>query len=305
MPDRVPEHPASGKEVCSVLVSYHPDADLPGRLARILNETGAVVVVDNGSGAEVVSMLGRLPFGPRVSVILNPRNLGVASALNIGIRRAIELGYAWVLLLDQDSVPNAGMVESLLSVRAAFPEPSRLAVIGAAFRDVHRGEGDAPIAVGAADASLPWIEVETVITSGSLIELAQHARIGPFREELFIDYVDEEYCFRARRLGYHVIQTREPLMAHAIGASTRHGKRWTTNHSPDRRYYIARNDTVMLREYGRFRFGLWAWKSLVRRLRTCNRIARYEDSKGAKIAAVAQGWWDGVRGRLGPRPGHG
>ena len=269
MPDRVPEHPASGKQVCAVLVTYHPDADLPRRLARILNETGAVVVVDNGSGAAAVAMLERLPFGPSVSVILNPRNLGVASALNIGIRRAIELGYAWALLLDQDSVPDEGMVEALIAVRAAFPDPSRLAVVGAAFRDVHRaGEGDAPIPIGAADAAQPWIEVQTVITSGSLIGLAQHARIGPFREELFIDYVDAEYCFRARRLGYRVIQTREPLMAHAIGASTRHGRKWTSNHSPDRRYYIARNDTVMLREYGRFRFGLWAWKSLVRRLRT-------------------------------------
>ena len=32
--------------------------------------------------------------------------------------------------------------------------------------------------------------------------------------------------------------------------------KWTTNHSPDRRYYIARNDTVMLREYGGYRVRL-------------------------------------------------
>jgi len=102
-----------------------------------------------------------------------------------------------------------------------------------------------------------------------------------------------------------VIRTTKPLMAHTIGAPTRHEvlgvSKWTTNHSPDRRYYIARNDTVMLREYGGYAFGSWALKSLSRRLRTCKRIMLYERSKARKIAAVSAGWWDGVRGRMGPR----
>jgi hypothetical protein len=31
------------------------------------------------------------------------------------------------------------------------------------------------------------------------------------------------------------------------------------------------------------------------------RIAMYEQDKARKIYAVCQGWWDGVRGHLGPR----
>jgi hypothetical protein len=94
-------------------------------------------------------------------------------------------------------------------------------------------------------------------------------------------------------------------MSHSIGAITRHNllgfKKWTYNHSPDRRYYIARNDTVLLREYGQYALGLWALKSLSRCIRLCKRIALYEQMKSRKMAAVAQGWWDGVRGHLGPR----
>ncbi|HUE11875.1 MAG TPA: hypothetical protein VMQ54_13080, partial [Steroidobacteraceae bacterium] len=66
---------------------------------------------------------------------------------------------------------------------------------------------------------------------------------------------------------------------------------------------IARNDTVMLHDYGNYAWGLWALKSFSRCLRLCKRIVLYEPMKSRKIAAVAQGWWDGVRGRLGPR-GH-
>lgn len=285
----------SGSQVCAILVSYHPDAELPRRAARILDEAGALVIVDNGSGGETQDMLRRIAADARVSLVLNPTNLGIASALNLGVERARALEFAWVLLLDQDSDLHDDMLASLIEVRAAYPVPAQVAVIGAGF-----GEDTPPAPPGEA-----WQEVESVITSGSLIPLALHAAIGPFRDEFFIDYVDSEYCFRARAQGYRVLRTAKPLMSHTIGAPTRHdllGKlKWTTNHSPDRRYYIARNDTVMLREYGGYAFGSWALKSLGRRLRTCKRIVLYERSKARKIAAVSAGWWDGVRGRMGPR----
>jgi rhamnosyltransferase len=284
----------SGRQVCAILVSYHPDAELPRRATRILEQAGALVIVDNGSGEVTRRMLDRIAADARVSLVLNPANLGVARALNLGVERAGALGFAWVLLLDQDSDLHGDLLSSLIEVRAAYPEPARIAVIGAGFeKQTH----PAPPAA--------WAEAESVITSGSLIPLAVHAAVGPFRDEFFIDYVDSEYCFRARAQGYRVIRTTQPLMSHTIGAPTRHnllGKlKWTTNHSPDRRYYIARNDTVMLREYGGYAFGSWALKSLVRRVRTCKRILLYEQSKARKIAAVSAGWWDGVRGRLGPR----
>jgi rhamnosyltransferase len=285
----------TGSQVCAILISYHPDAELPRRAARILDEAGALVIVDNGSGEETHAMLRRIAADARVSLVLNPANLGVASALNLGVERARALGFTWVLLLDQDSDLHDDMLASLIEVRAAYPQPAQVAVIGAGF-----GEDTPPAPPGVA-----WQEVESVITSGSLIPLALHAAIGPFRDEFFIDYVDSEYCFRARAQGYRVLRTAKPLMSHTIGAPTRHdllGKlKWTTNHSPDRRYYIARNDTVMLREYGGYAFGSWALKSLARRLRTCKRIVLYERSKARKIAAVSAGWWDGVRGRMGPR----
>jgi rhamnosyltransferase len=293
------ERPVSGQQVCAVVVTYHPDAEFPARVNRILTQVGAVVLVDNGSGEAAHSMLNGLSANPKITLVSNGSNLGVARALNIGLQRAATLRFAWVLFLDQDSSPHRDMVCMLVAARAAFPDPARLAVVGSGFE-----ENEAEPAGGEPPGNA-WEEVESVITSGSLISLATHAAIGPFREEFFIDYVDTEYCFRARAKGYRIIKTRTPLMSHAIGAPTQHGvlwmNKWTTNHSADRRYYIARNDTVMLREYGRYALGLWALKSLARRLRTCKRILFYERMKRQKIAAVAAGWWDGVRGRLGPR----
>jgi hypothetical protein len=78
-------------------------------------------------------------------------------------------------------------------------------------------------------------------------------------------------------------------------------KKWTTNYSADRRYYSARNKTVMLREYGNYRMGGWAIKSLLTCLKFSKRIILYEHTKGSKIAALALGWWDGIHGNMGPR----
>jgi len=304
-----PARPTQANDVCAVVVTYHPDSEFPERVARIVPQVGSLVIVDNGSDEAELEMLREITAHPSITLVANAENLGVARALNIGMQRA-ALNSSWALLLDQDSRVDADMVQSLLAVYAAFPDQDHLAVIGSGFRDPD-GEtqatdieihGEAAAGDTLAEA---WMDVESAITSGSLLPLKAHATVGPFREEFFIDYVDTDYCFRARAQGLRVIKTREPHMSHAIGAATRHGllwmNKWTTNHSPDRRYYGARNDTVMLREYGNYRFGSWALKSLGRRLRTCKRIALYEQTKTAKIIAVMQGWWDGVRGHLGPR----
>ena len=303
-----------GRDVCAVLVSYHPDADLPRRVAAVTAQTGGVVIVDNGSGEAVLAMLRELAEANRaIDVIANPANLGVARALNLGAERAAARGFAWLLLLDQDSEVAPDLVSRLFAVRAAYPDPARLAILGAGFVEPAReprmtastaANPQAPVAAPVESAP-PWQEVETVITSGSLLSVTTYRRIGAFRDELFIDYVDTDYCRRARAAGYAVATTRRPLMTHAIGAPAAHRwlwlEKWTSNHSADRQYYIARNDTVMLREGGRYPHGTWALKSLARRLRSAKRILLYEKAKALKLAALGAGWWDGLRGRLGPR----
>ena len=283
------------RDVCAILVSYHPDPQLPQRVAAVAAQTGGVVIVDNGSSAAELAMLRQIVASDAaIELLENGANLGVARALNLGAARAEARGFAWLLLLDQDSVVAPALVRGLFDARAAHPQPDRLAIIGAGYLET------------AWRSAPPWEEVETVITSGSMLAVANYRAIGAFRDELFIDYVDVDYCRRARARGFTVARTRRPLMAHAIGAPTRHRllwvEKWTRNHSPDRQYYIARNDTVMLREADRYPHGAWALKSLGRRLRMAKRVLLYEDAKAAKLAAMFQGWWHGLRNRLGPRP---
>ena len=298
------EHVVAVEDVCAVVVTYHPDAELPIRLRGIAQQVARVVIVDNGSSDAEVAILCEIAVDPPVVLVLNGENLGLACALNIGIQRAALLGFSWALLLDQDSRVEGDMVTTLIAVYRAFPDKEHLAIIGSGFRERHRRS---PKAAKFEFSGEEWDEVKEVITSGSLVSLKAYSNIGPFREEFFIDYVDSEYCVRATAKGYRALKTRRPLMSHSIGRPTQHRllwmKKWTSNHSPDRRYYIARNHTVMLRESGKYILGSWALISLLSCWTAWKRIALYEESKASKIAAVFFGWWDGIQGNMGPRRG--
>jgi rhamnosyltransferase len=174
-----------------------------------------------------------------------------------------------------------------------------LAIVGAGYA------GSQQVARPAIGPQEDYEEVQAVIGSGSLLSLEAFRHIGTFREEFFIDYVDNEYCARAWHKGYLVVKARQSLMVHKIGSPARQRFLWMTkhtrNHSADRLYYQARNDTVMLRESGEYRAGLWRLKALNRAIRTCRRVMMFEHHKSAKVFGILQGWCDGVRGQLGPR----
>ncbi len=51
MKDSEPVQLTNGKEVCAIVVTYHPSSEFPARLSRVLRQVGALVIVDNGSDA--------------------------------------------------------------------------------------------------------------------------------------------------------------------------------------------------------------------------------------------------------------
>src|SRR5258707_8225261 len=159
-----PSRPPDGRDVCAIVVTYHPDSEVPDRIDRILRQVGALVIVDNGSCDVEVTKLRVLAANPSITLVLNSDNLGIARALNIGIQRAVALGFTWALLLDQDSNIDDDMVQTLLSVHAAFPDRDRLAVIGAGFRDINMPLEE-PSGETRDDG---WEKGDAVITSGSL-----------------------------------------------------------------------------------------------------------------------------------------
>lgn len=291
--------PPCRENVQAVIVTYNPDLDFRMRVAILARQVSAVVIVDNASVVLTVGELRKLRNEPSVQLILNVENRGIAAALNQGIDLAVSHGAKWALLLDQDALPADDLFLALARVYASVPQPDHLAVLGANF--------DSSAAVGPKTqepgvAATGWRERKTVITSGSLISLSAYSQIGPFREDFFIDHVDDEYCLRARSKDFKIIATANTLMVQRVGNASRHRFLWksiiTTNHPADRRYYMMRNQVLIFRHY-LLREPIWVLGNIWTRLKSLIAMCFFESGRTDKLKSTARGLLDGLLGKTG------
>ena len=293
-----PSAPAAGN-VVAVIVTLGPDRDVIHHVETLIGRVRRVVVVDNGSGAEAAWVLDSIAAVPSAEVIRNPANLGIARALNQGAQVASDAGADWLLTLDQDAEPADDIVGIAGRTFGAYPDRDRIAVLGSTSFEASRAGW-----VHAEGRGQPWIEAVNVITAGSFISLAAFREVGGFREDLFIDYVDTEFCLRARARGYRVVASRAPAMTHRIGQPT---ERWIglravhpTNHSAFRRYYITRNRYLVWRRYWRTESRFVA-KDILAAHKELVKLVLFERDRGDKLRAMAAGLRDGLRSVSGKR----
>ena len=295
------------ENTCAIIVTYHPDNDLPERLRRIAAQVDRVLIVDNASGEAVQTNMQALCEDAGMELNANTDNRGVATALNQGMRWAGERGYVFALTFDQDTEVFADLLARYARVYETFihPEASArpLAALGANFLASADGPPVKQIKPGTVQGAVgsEWVEQVTLLTSGTLLPVDAWNRVGPFRDEFFIDYVDEEFCLRARSLGYQIAMVAAPLMRHSIGEQSRYsllGKQGTTyNYSPLRHFYRTRNAAVVWREFLR-REPRYVAASMKFNIKIAAKTCLFETHRWRKLRALCFGLLDGLRRRF-------
>jgi len=287
------------RSVCAVIVTYHPKTEMLQNLNNVLAEVQALVVVDNGSNADEVQVLRMTSRKLSFHLIENRENLGIAEALNQGVRWAKREGYRWVILFDQDSKITEGFIGQMFAAWESHPKRERVASIHPRYADPETGiELLVPRTV---DGSLVL-----PMTAGSLMPLWIFDRIGWFASEYFIDLVDWEYCFRIRAAGLLVTDSKQARLLHAAGSPAKItvlGKTFhPSNHSAARRYYISRNCIAFYRKYF-FIFPRWVLKCIYRQVLEMAVCAIAEHDRVRKFRNFLLGTWDGLTGKMGERDG--
>jgi rhamnosyltransferase len=284
--------------ICAVVVTYHPDSGLADRIERVTKQVGQIVIVDNASQEGCAEQIREVVDRLGIHLIQNASNEGIARALNTGVRWAASQGYRWVLTLDQDTKVAADMVSSLVQVFHSYPCPERAAVIGSNYRDKVSGRTLCDDLIE--PSGFPGREMKTVLTSGSLVSVDAFTAIGGFREDFFVDCVDHEYCLRARSHGYRILMTAKPVMEHGLGVPSEHRLLWrkfaTSNHSSLRRYFMARNITILVREY----IGAepkWILGCLWIHAKSMLLVCLFEKQRVSKVKGTIRGCIDGLRAR--------
>jgi rhamnosyltransferase len=279
--------------IAAVATAYHPDERLVAVVQSALETCAAVVVVDNTPGTDptVTEKLS----DPRVTVLRSGANLGLAAALNLGLRELPEDAEA-VLLLDQDSVLPRDVVTAL----AGYLDDPTIGIAAPTPWDAEHDSSYDSLAALRADVA----DRTDVITSGMLVRRSALDRVGGFREDFFVDFVDIDFCLRLRRCGLRIVQDQRLKLPHSLGDRRAHRLgplRVQVVHYPAwRLYWIARGASTLLRENLR-RDPAWSVKAVLFLASWTWRTAAFEDSRAVHVIALLRGTRDGLLGRLSPR----
>jgi rhamnosyltransferase len=276
------EHPAeifsggvsdgAAKTVCAIIVTWQAELlPLKNLLNSLLLQYCPLVLIDNGSAnrAELGNLLDQLaaehPGRPLPVWVSWAENKGLATALNEGLRLAIEHHYDMALLFDQDSAVGEGFVRAMLtqwtqlqSLHSSGRYHLPPAAIGPRLQDPQSGRrtafrcfrwrhrSDCPV------AGFPGLyETDFLISSGTLLSVQALSVIGMMKDEYFIDNIDLEWCFRARARGYALYGTDRAVLFHRIGERSKNPlvrSGLMVQHSPLRSYYSTRNRLHLRRQ---------------------------------------------------------
>jgi len=223
-------------KIAAVVILYNSTIETITNIKSYYEAVEKIFVFDN---TETESLIRHeLQTLPKIEFFHNFENEGIARRLNQACQRAIAEKFEWLLTMDQDSSFSQKVIFSYFN---CFKQHNKInvAVIGTKYGST----------IESASTKCDAKEAEDLITSGMLINLSFFEEIGGFDEALFIDYVDNDYCIRAKMAGYNIIQFSNISIVHQLGQLTNSSsiktlfliKKKKNIHSPLRCYYMYRN----------------------------------------------------------------
>lgn len=241
-------------KVFAIIVTYQPDIKILERQIRNLTRAYHVILIDNASSnvSDIKSICTSDP--KKIFLKCISKNVGLAAAQNIGISVSRHHHATHVILFDQDSYMDTQSIERLKCESERLQAMGhKLAAIGPLSYDPKNLQ-QYPISVFYGPIlrrtfmnEEQSVEASFIISSGSLIALSVLDVVGGMMEELFIDYIDIEWCYRAQSMGFSVFATSFAKMEHTIGdARVRLLGRTISKHSALRRYYLLRNSIKIM-----------------------------------------------------------
>ena len=279
-------------------------------LRKIDYPANRVIIVDNGSAADEAGALEK-EFEGFTEVIRNPTNLGFAGGMNVGIRRALEAGAEYVLLLNNDVTVDPRFLTAMVAAAgkhanlgAACPKAyfrDRPEVIYSTGGSVNLWTGTArQIGRGARDSGQFETEAVRDYADGLCFLMSRQAleRVGLLDEEYFSYWEETDWCFRARAKGFRSY--------YVPAAKVWHKAERSLSSTDDFHYHYQRNALMFVRKRGN---ALQAATALLAHLLVYG--PWYVVSRPGRIGRALAEWravlWNAGlrrsgRNRQGPRP---
>lgn len=216
-----------------------------------------VVVIDNGSSDGTEEYI-KSQF-PEVHLLELQPNVGYSKGFNAGLEYAARLGADYFLIMNNDTVIDAGALSALMETALShekagfvtgkifyYDEPNVFQTVGKKEDPIqwngdHIGIGETDIGQYDTEAERPFID--DVMT---LVNRAMYAQIGGYDPQLFLQAEEFDWQVRAKKKGWQCYYTPKAKLWHrvsmTIGAST----------GATARYFDTRSRIVVMARHANF-----------------------------------------------------
>ncbi|MFT9030855.1 MAG: glycosyltransferase family 2 protein [Leuconostoc pseudomesenteroides] len=237
------------KESAFVILNYQKfqlTLNLVKQLVTNLNvDEKQIIVVDNLSPNNSDEILRKkLPSG--VTYIQSGYNGGYAFGNNIGIRKAINMKFEFITLLNNDIFFHDDFVSPLIE---AIRRNAKIAMAGPVYytddgkvnsyggvNDFIRGRTKF-VDVDSVPENLDIIKFEWILGAVLTFKSSLIKSIGYIPEEYFLNYEENDWQQIARRQGYNVVVVKKSKIVHEAGSTIR-------SISGLQEYYMLRNKII-------------------------------------------------------------
>lgn len=274
-------------------------------LARNTDRELSIIVLDNASTDGSVEAIHAAY--PEVRIIALTENKGYAGNNNVGIAAALADGADWVLVLNEDTVPAPDCIERLVATGESDPhiafvgplvlhydEPEVIQSAGVtlsrAWDSRHLGQDEPDHGQFTLAHAVP------ALSGCALLVRAVAIRdFGALDERFFYYFEETEWCVRATRHGWKIIQEPKARLWHK-------GVQRNYKPGPSVTYYNVRNRFLMMSLH-QAPPAAWAgaWLQTARTLTSWTVKPRWQHMRPHRDA-LWQGTLDFLRGRWGMRP---
>lgn len=225
--------------VAAIVLNWNDAEFLPYSVGSLLkqSESADIIIVDNGSTDGSKKVIEA--FGAKVTPLWNTDNLGFAGGVNTGIRYAIEQGYKYVALLNNDAVADKDWVKELISSIEKNDRTGAATSTMLHKRDnTYDSTGDfytiwgLPYPRGRDEEVLgqynKHLDIMSASGGASMFRTSMLKQIGLFDEDFFAYYEDSDLGLRANLSGWKFVFAPKASVLHATGSTSGRVKNFAT-----------------------------------------------------------------------------
>jgi len=185
-------------------------------------ENASIIVVDNGSTDNSVNLLKKIT---NIELICSEKNLGFSAGNNIGIKHALEKGYEYIWLLNNDAIPDRNCLKELIITDQHEKDHC---LVGSVIKNLDRslqcfGGGYFNFWTGNSvhcTTLNPTKDLDYLCGASILIHSSLFIKYGLLDERFFLYWEDVEFCQRLKNAGIKFIVSKESNVIHNMGYST-------------------------------------------------------------------------------------